>query len=518
MTGLWVDTTDLRAKAHAIRALNFTSIVDKPPLTAPDRMPSAAVAVENLRINADFLYRYQEYGESVGIRLAETLDAVALAYDQVDAQARASIEGTVGTTEPIVPQANRLDPPILRASLGPLSGPATDRFLVDNAQARLSNTDNGNSLNKARDYWMTTGNELHTASETFTSKITGWEGEAAQQAYDTLNRFGEWLHQLGSAWHMLAGEAQVIVDKHIDTLFHHTPVFQRYEQYEKEKDLAVAYGEDDRVAELAAKMAQCQQESDGLQNVYSSAVLPETITAPEPPDSTAPSAPVTGNGTRPAGQPGDGGGNGPGTGNPGGGGGGGPAGTTPATDPTTAPTSPMSAESPQGEQSGESGGGSQGGGSGSGGGSESGGGSGGGMPELPTGAPAGDDTGFPDYSTLEPVAASTGAGGGGSGGGGAGPMPLQPSVGGVAVGPSPSASAGTGGAAPVAAAAGGGMMGGMGGMAPMAGGAGAQAGKDKQRNPGVAPDEELYSEDRPWTEGIIGRPERRAGQGKKDAT
>jgi hypothetical protein len=34
-------------------------------------------------------------------------------------------------------------------------------------------------------------------------------------------------------------------------------------------------------------------------------------------------------------------------------------------------------------------------------------------------------------------------------------------------------------------------------------------GKEKRRDPGLAPDESLYTEDRPWTDGVIGRQRRR---------
>ncbi|MGE2722713.1 PPE domain-containing protein, partial [Mycolicibacterium celeriflavum] len=51
---------------------------------------------------------------------------------------------------------------------------------------------------------------------------------------------------------------------------------------------------------------------------------------------------------------------------------------------------------------------------------------------------------------------------------------------------------------------------GMGGMAPMAHGAGAPQGKEKRRDPKLAPDETLYTEDRPWTEAVIGNHRRRA--------
>ena len=101
----------------------------------------------------------------------------------------------------------------------------------------------------------------------------------------------------------------------------------------------------------------------------------------------------------------------------------------------------------------------------------------------------------------------------GGGGGGVPNLPLQPSVGGVAVGPGPTAGGTTGGAVPAAASTAGGAMGC--GMAPMHGAHG-QGGKEKRRTPGLSPDEEIYSEDRPWTEGYIGQPQRKAGQSNKD--
>ena len=71
------------------------------------------------------------------------------------------------------------------------------------------------------------------------------------------------------------------------------------------------------------------------------------------------------------------------------------------------------------------------------------------------------------------------------------------------------------GSAPGSGAAGG-MAGGMGGgMAPMHGAQGAQQGKEKRRDPLTAPDEELYVEDRPWTEAVVGNRRRRDVQDGK---
>jgi hypothetical protein len=43
-----------------------------------------------------------------------------------------------------------------------------------------------------------------------------------------------------------------------------------------------------------------------------------------------------------------------------------------------------------------------------------------------------------------------------------------------------------------------------------------QGGKEKKRNPDLAPDEELYKEDREWTEAVIGN-RRRKGVEDKDS-
>ena len=95
---------------------------------------------------------------------------------------------------------------------------------------------------------------------------------------------------------------------------------------------------------------------------------------------------------------------------------------------------------------------------------------------------------------------------------------MSPAVGAETVAPGPGTRA-AGGAIPAAAGAGGAMGGGMGGMAPMHGAGAGQQGKEKRRDPRLAPDEDLYTEDRAWTEGVIGnrrRKEVQEGQGGKE--
>ena len=72
-------------------------------------------------------------------------------------------------------------------------------------------------------------------------------------------------------------------------------------------------------------------------------------------------------------------------------------------------------------------------------------------------------------------------------------------------------------AGPTGGGTAGGAAGGMGGM-PMGGaGHGQGGGKEKKRTPGLAPDEDLYTEDRPWTEAVIGNRRRKDVQDNKDS-
>jgi hypothetical protein len=52
-------------------------------------------------------------------------------------------------------------------------------------------------------------------------------------------------------------------------------------------------------------------------------------------------------------------------------------------------------------------------------------------------------------------------------------------------------------------------MGGMGGMPIGAHGGGQGQGKEKKRSTALSPDEQLYTEDRPWTEAVIGNRRRK---------
>ena len=92
-------------------------------------------------------------------------------------------------------------------------------------------------------------------------------------------------------------------------------------------------------------------------------------------------------------------------------------------------------------------------------------------------------------------------------------MPMSAAVSAETVAPTAPAHAAS--ATPGAASSGGAAGGAMGGgMAPMHGAGHGNQGKEKRRDPNLSLDEELYTEDRPWTEAVIGDRRRRDVQDK----
>lgn len=287
MTGVYVDTTDLRAKAIQVHDLKFTNPKQRPHIVAPDKVESTTTAVDNLDVNASALYRFQANGAQEGIRLAETLNSVAAAYDEVDAQSQAHIEGRGGSPQPVVPRTNQINDPTPPAPLeaqAPVAELKTSN--VDDTEAKFGAGDGGDSLGRAGEAWVKTGTELRESATQMYEPIQNWEGDAAQEAYRKFREFADWLMELATAWDQLAGEAFEIAAAHKRNRPAHTEIYDRY--------MALA-----EIGDLEG-MFLCQGDSDELRTAYAGEVQPKQIQPPEPPVSNVPTAPVTGNGTKPA--------------------------------------------------------------------------------------------------------------------------------------------------------------------------------------------------------------------------
>lgn len=509
-----VDPDDLRAKAAQIVAICSQALPELAPTSPPDSLSTSQTAVDNLNQNAKTLAVHEAYGRVQGMRLAETLRLVADAYATVDQNAMDNINNAIpgeapAPPAPVTPGSNDLPEPPLPEPLPIPRGPDTGEYLdVPTTQSQLLGPDQTASLQAAAASWLAHSAELAEEAAAFETSSVNWEGEAADAAYRKFNDYRGFLVGLSGAWARLAGEAEDIAAAHASAVGEHTPIAAQYEALQAQLQAAILNGGSAaRVIQL--QMEELQQQSEELRHQYAREAQPRDVNPPEPPTNTgSPPTPVRGNGDprQPARQlQGQGGGGQPGAASE----------AAQQAAPQDAPVSPMSAA----EQAGQ---GAPQGGSSPGGGSPSGGSPGGGQGGSPSGgAPGGAPSSIPGLGKGDPKLPNdpslrpAGAGGGGSGGGGGGmpTSPLQPAVGAETVAPTPisapgapAASGGSGGGG----AAGGGMGG---GMAPMMGaGRGGGESGDKKRNPQLSQDEDLYTEDRPWTEAVVGnRARRRSG-------
>ncbi|MCH9733778.1 MAG: PPE domain-containing protein [Actinomycetia bacterium] len=512
---LQVIPEDLAAKAAQLRSLSWSTNAAQPTVVSPDALITSRVAIANLAVNIETMWAYQEFGRLEGLRLAQTLDNVAAAYADVDRISGEDIGTTmVGPGPPAVADGTRYPksadlpapphPPSMPIPKGKL---VSDQMLFPpDAQGALEAGDDGASLRAAAQLWRSNAHSLAASAQQFETNSLLWEGEAADAAYAKFDAYRAWITGLAGSWQRLAGEAERIAEAHSAAKRDNAPVARDFEKLQQEIAQNPASADNLR---KTLQMAALQNQSEEIRNRYARDGWPHQIQPEDPPTPLVTGIPVTVDDHRRARRPlpGVGPHDGPGAGAGG-------IGDLRAEGETRVPSErPAISQTPAAEpttqgapQGGPPGGGSpavgpQTGGS-PGGGQPGSGQSGTGLPISPRGAPT-----LPTEPSVRP-AASAGGGSGRFGGAGAMPgSPLQPAVGAEAVAPvitpaGPAAGAAAGGTT-------GGGIGGVGGMAPMMHGAKGEGSADKKRNPQLSEDEELYTEDRPWTEAVIGNRARR---------
>ncbi|OBK76376.1 hypothetical protein [Mycobacterium sp. 1164985.4] len=467
----------------------------------PDALPSSAAAVANLNANAQSLLEFQRWAETENQRVAEMLQIAADAYTEVDETCGRAIENPNrrAAVDAIAVPAPATPPPALPHPVGtPQPLDAAGYSDVHETQADLVAGDNGASLKMAMLQWGLASNRARDAAPRPPSG--DWEGRAADAAYARMAEFSGWLEQLAEGWHDLAEAAAKIIAAHDAAKAEHAGIHTEYAALETQlRELAaratvgnsVATSND--MAKIQRRMQELQQQSDDVRQDYASGATFSPVRPAMPSGPDADSAAVVGGPGGTESQPG-----------------GGRAGV-----PLYGPQPSGIADRTVG--AGRSGGARAGGRAPAGGGAPTGGGapSGGAAPAGGS-APAGASTSGP--KSTEPhvrpaavggAAAGGGRGGGAAGGGGMPATPMSAPVTAETVAPAPTVPAAAG-AAPGSSTEGRAGTTMAGGMAPMAHGAGAQHGKEKRRDPRVAPDEDLYTEDRPWTEAVVGIRRRRA--------
>lgn len=508
-----VTAETLTAKAEEITGT--WPIVPAPPI-APCQLAAASQGVAIICSSRERLEGVLKAGEAEAKRLAACLKAAATAYQTVDDHRKADLDRTIsGDGAGPAPSAESVTvnpdlPPSVPAPFGqnPVRPDPNDHEDWIVAVDRIAATDQGASLRSFAEGLDGLATELKDRAKKFSMANTSWEGAAAEAAEGALRRHESWIYEVVAKAEELAKETRKLDDIHLAERASHPDEAEKTAFLNKDLNYQ------------ANNYESYQNRSGDSQSRYANGATLSDVYAPDPPDGAFPATPVKAGDLPDRGPQTPGGPAGPGSGSPGGGspGGGAPGGGSPAGRPTGEPSvSPASANPGAGKP--ESGS-PAGGGSPSGGGSPAGGGTpvGGGMPG---GGMPGGPNGLPELPKLDdPGVSPAGLGGGGGGGTGAGgggaPSPLGPPVGAETVAPSPAGGRGAAGPGAPGAPGGAGMGGGMGGMGH---GGGQGQGKEKRRDPNLSPDEEMYVEDRAYTEGVIGRqsPRRRAPQeGKGD--
>lgn len=515
---LQVDPVDLRGKAAALD-VPLPTTPEQPQ--APCGLALASVAVGQISAEGEGMKSFITAGQQEATLLSGALKAAAATYEATDQAGAEAIDGTVGEVAEIpVP---KMDMPIPTPQMPVAACPAPPGYLaVEVAAEQIAQPDQAATLDSFAANWAAYAATLASRAEEFDLDAVNWDGSAAEVAGTALRRHKAWLQEMARAAVQMSDHAKELARVHRWAAASHPTVAEVQAITARLSTTTDAT----QMALLLAEYQKLQARSEEVLAEYAATSVVTPIKPPTPPirkalqtgwdkgknkKTTSSDQPVA-----------------PGPGSPMGGGGSG-SGAPPQAVPQQPQMTPASAQTGQPTGAPGSGGAPSGVGSPSGGGSPSGApkpGGGGGLPSggLPSGGlPEGGgipDTGLPEPGLDDPGVSPAGAGGGsgggsGAGGGGAPALPLQPNVGAETVAPGPGGGARGGGSGAIPASAmgagTGAMGGGMGGM----GHGGGMQGKEKRRDPRFAPDEELYVEDRAYTEPVIGNRRRKDVQDKE---
>jgi hypothetical protein len=508
--GVRVDPGQLRGKADDVD----TDVRDASAApTAPCAFTFVQSATAQVTAGADTLKSFVASGNAEASRLATVLRTAADVYDRVDERTRYALDHDPPLPVPSDPvPVNPTLPPSIPAIeeppiMQPMPGGDTGGYVDPKAAAQIIHSGNAGPMRAYAGDAKSFASSLRAASDRYSLGGVTWDGSSAEAAGNALRQHQAWLTKIAEQYDYLAAQAEDMANAQDKWAAEH-PSVEEVEQTETAVRKAAANRDGPALAAAWNAYQALVHKSEEVVVSYSADVTGKGLLGvPKPPTGVAPFGPVTGNGdprkrdrpqqpdpTRHGApqQPGTG----DGTGSPHQ-----PTGAgLPAAQPMSAPqpaAQQPAAEQPAAQQAA--------GGTPSGGGAPS-----GGMPGgLPGGGPSTRATKLPTDPRLKAAAfggGEAGAGGGGVGGG-APSMPLSPPVGAETVAPTAPTRAASG--APAAASTGAAAGGAMGGMAPMGHGAGHNQGKEKRRDPNLSPDEDLYTEDRPWTEAVIGNRRRR---------
>lgn len=473
---------------------------------APDSLEITAAALNQLKASSSRLELTFAAADIEARRMASALRAGADAFDKVVSQSKEEFDKHMHSdgarpsnkVETVVPSGVMDAAPATVNVPYPASAETGGFANWRESAKKIHNGDGTSALKDFSNEWARCHSWLGTHHVNDFNAPNG-DGTAADAYTNAMNLLRSWWHDMIPECGRMVQQAENFISAHRDLVSEH-PTLDDVATYEKMDpgglvSVVIALSP---VATLGkgALNKYFQERSEAALKKYSDRIAFKEIRPGMPPSIRGlPSTP----GANPPGvnPPGT---NPPGTSAP-------PGGATPEVPEMPSVETPSMSPASADPSAGQGSGGSPSGGGAPSGGAPSGGAPSGGMPSG--GLPKGTE-GMPEMPGLEEPSlkpASAGGGGGGMGGGGGGMPagPLGPAVGAETVAASPSGARGAG-AGPAGMPGGtgaGGMGGGMGGMGGGHGQGG--QGKEKRRNPNLTEDEELYVEDRAYTEAVIGR-------------
>ncbi|UXA07128.1 secretion protein EspB [Mycobacterium sp. SMC-2] len=462
---LSVEYQELMARADEVEAAFPGQPADNP--AAPCALATVAAAAAQLALSADNMRLYLGVGERERRRLADSLRNAAKAYEEVDESAEEAINDGTSISAAAPGVADEGPDPLTLSDTKKVGGSsieATPYYPVRQAAEEIAELDQGVSFDLFAQAWTDHQRALLEARYRF-RPFVDWYGDATYAVEDNFDSHRSWLDQMAALSGAMVSQAQGVVSTHRWAVTEHPTVAQL-----KELDDAWVYFQSHLPAQhwkgsvkpaLEEEYARLQKKSEEVLAEYERrAALPlAPINPPKPPAAyyIAPPPEPGSYETDPDTPYGEL-----------------PYGDEYLTTPTGMPSAPFA-----------------------------------GTPAMPT-----DPTGAGVWRGAPAPPKTPGLKPAGLGGGGAGvpSMPLQPAV--DAEAPSRPAGAAAGSAGPGRGmpgrsdALGGGM-----GAAPMGapGPQGQQNGKGKRAQ---QDQESLYTERRPWTEGVIGRRRREVVEDK----
>jgi hypothetical protein len=442
-----VEKQELVARADELEAPLPGQPSEKP--MSPCALAVAGTAAEQLALSADNMRIYLDVAQRERQRLAQSLRNAAKAYGDVDNDAEAALNTGNGSVSPVTAGLvdGGLDPVTLTDTQ--LAAPGSDELYKEVKQAarEIETGDQGASFDRFANEWIAHQRALLEAAYRF-RPFQHWDGEAAAAVEAAFDAHRSWLYQMADLCGTMIRQAQGVTSVHRWAIPEHPSLsyLLTLDDYVKAAQEA---GADTYVRSLLELYAKHQAKSEEVGAEYAKKAAIPPVNPPKPPAAFRIAEP----------QP-----------------------SSPDPEPQPGPEPDWSLDE---------------------------------FPSVPTGGmPTGGMPTGGDGATLTdalPGAPSlpTGSGvkpasfGGGGIGGGVPPMSdliHRPNYREWTFAPAPAspAAAGPGRGIP---GVGGAMGGGM-GMAPMGQGGQPQGGGKGKR--AQHPDESLYTEERPWTEPIIG--------------